>query len=93
LIKFLGVRSFDAASVAPSDLVIAAATTKNNWQDWKIVVEEKGPFNNEMLADPTRWKTDRILSVMVQEEPKTVGNPSPLRIIDYRLDAAPGAKK
>mgnify|MGYP001103807243 CR=1 FL=1 len=73
---------------APSDLVIATASARERWRDWSIVTEEKGPFINEMLADPARWKSDRILSVFVQEKPKSPGEPSPLRIIDYR----PGEK-
>jgi len=50
---------------------------------------EKGPFINEMLGDPTRWKAERILSVMVQRTPQTLGTPSPLRVIDYRWSDAP----
>jgi hypothetical protein len=73
------------AIYAPGDLVIAAASAKNKWQDWKIVVEEKGPFINEMLGDAQRWKSERILSVMVQQTPDTLGTPSPLRVVDYKL--------
>ena len=71
---------------APGDLVVLAATAKTRWQDWKIVVDEKGPFVNEMLGDPQRWKTERILSVMVQQTPDTLGTPSPLRVVDYKLE-------
>ncbi|SIO28081.1 BNR repeat-containing family member [Singulisphaera sp. GP187] len=74
---------------APSDLVIATASARNRWQDWSIVKEEKGPFINEMLADPTRWKADKIMSVLVQDKPKSPGTPSPLRIIDYRFSEEP----
>jgi hypothetical protein len=73
------------AIYAPGDLVIAVATAKNKWQDWKIAVEEKGPFINEMLGDPQRWKSERILSVMVQQTPATPGTPSALRVVDYKL--------
>jgi rhamnogalacturonyl hydrolase YesR len=66
------------------DLVIASASAASNWQDWHIVMEEKGPFINEMLADPTRWKSERVLSVIAQETPKVIGTPSPLHVIDYR---------
>jgi hypothetical protein len=66
------------------DLVIAVATAKAHWQDWRIVTEEKGPFINEMLADPTRWKSEKILSIMVQQTPKLIGTPSPLRVLDYQ---------
>ena len=74
---------------APSDLVIATASARNRWQDWSIVKEEKGPFINEMVADSSRWKADRILSVLVQDKPTAPGAPSPLRIIDYHLGDKP----
>lgn len=78
-----------ADPTAEGDLVIAVATAKTKWQDWQIAVEEKGPFINEMLGDLSRWKTEKVLSVMVQQKPGTLGTPSPLHIIDYRLDDAP----
>jgi rhamnogalacturonyl hydrolase YesR len=66
------------------DLVIVAASAAKKWQDWHVVAQENGPFINEMLADPTRWKTEKVLSVVVQETPKDIGAPSPLHVIDYR---------
>jgi hypothetical protein len=74
---------------APSDLVVATASARNRWKDWSVVKEEKGPFINEMIADPSRWKADKILSVLVQDKPKSSGVPSPLRIIDYRVSNKP----
>jgi hypothetical protein len=65
-------------------LVIASASAASNWSDWHIVAQEQGPFINEMIADPTRWKTDKVLSVIAQETPKVVGDPSALHVIDYR---------
>jgi hypothetical protein len=67
------------------DLVIAAATEENGYTDWQIVHIEPGPFGNEMLADPIRWKSDGILSVMVQEFPVTEHEPSVLRLIEFEL--------
>ncbi len=66
------------------DLVIASASAKAHWLDWRIVAEEKGPFINEMLGDPTRWTSEKILSIMVQQTPKVIGTPSPLRVLDYQ---------
>lgn len=65
------------------DLVIAAATAKNNWQDWQIVHAEKGPYFNEMLGDFYRWKSEGILSIMVQETPKGIREPSALKVLDF----------
>ena len=65
-------------------LVIASASAAANWHDWHIVAEEPGPFINEMIADPTRWQTEKILSIIAQETPKVIGSPSPLHVIDYK---------
>lgn len=67
------------------DLVILAATAASGWKDWQIMHVEKGPFVNEMLGDIYRWKKDAVLSVMVQESPRTAHQPTPLRILDYVL--------
>jgi hypothetical protein len=66
------------------DLVIASASAASKWKDWHIVAEQKGPFINEMLGDPTRWKAEKILSIIVQETPKVIGAPSSLRVLDYQ---------
>ena len=71
------------------DLVIASASAAAKWQDWRIVAEEEGPFINEMLGDPTRWKAQKILSIIVQQTPKVIGNPSPLRVLDYQWKQRP----
>ncbi|GAB5552766.1 MAG: BNR repeat-containing protein [Saprospiraceae bacterium] len=64
-------------------LFIAVATAKNQWQDWKIVHQEKGPFFNEMQGDLYRWKSEGILSIMVQETPKGIRKPSALKVVDF----------
>lgn len=64
-------------------LVIAAATKKNNWKDWTIIHREKGPFLNEVLADPLRIKRDGILSVFLQESPSEVKAPANIRVLEY----------
>ena len=65
-------------------LVIASASAASIWSDWHVVTQEQGPFINEMIADPTRWKTDKVLSVIAQETAKVIGEPSALHVIDYR---------
>jgi hypothetical protein len=66
-------------------LIIAAATADSRWTDWKIIHTEKGPFFNEMLGDAYRWKRQGVLSVMVQQSPEEVHEPTALRIIDFSL--------
>ena len=68
---------------AEGDLVIAAAGSGSKWTDWQIIHVEKGPFVNEMLSDVYRWKNEGILSVMVQEMPSTVHEPTPLRLLNF----------
>ena len=70
---------------AAGDLVIAGATVASNWEDWKIIHHEKGPFVNEMLGDFYRWKKEGVLSVMVQESPERPHDATPLRILDFKL--------
>lgn len=65
-----------------SDLIIAVATAKNKWEDWHIAHVVKGPFFNEMLADIYRWKSEGVLSVMVQDAPKGIHESSALKVID-----------
>ncbi len=69
------------------DLAIAAATAATQWTDWTVVHREKGPFGNEMLGDPNRWKKEGVLSVMVQQSPKKEHEPTPLRILDFTFQA------
>jgi hypothetical protein len=64
-------------------LIIAAATADSGWKDWRIIHTENGPFFNEMLGDVYRWKRQGVLSVMVQESPEEVYEPTALRIIDF----------
>jgi rhamnogalacturonyl hydrolase YesR len=66
------------------DLVIATATAAEQWKDWRILIEEKGPFMNEMIGDTERWKKEKVLSVIVQDTPKVIGTPSELHVIDYK---------
>lgn len=66
-------------------LRIAAATAASEWTDWKIVHVEKGPFVNEMLGDPYRWKTEGILSILVQESPQKDHQSTALRILDFAM--------
>lgn len=73
-------------SASPGDLVIAAASANSNWTDWQIIHIEKGPFVNEMLGDPYRWKKEEILSVMVQETPVKKHESTPLRILDFSFE-------
>lgn len=67
------------------DLVITGATAASNWADWRILHREAGPFVNEMLGDPYRWKQEAVLSVMVQESPKKAHEATALRILDYAI--------
>jgi hypothetical protein len=75
------------------NLCIAAASSASKWTDWKVVHREKGPFGNEMLGDPYRWKREGVLSVMVQERPETDHQPTALRVLDFRPSFAAESKR
>ncbi|MCK4894739.1 MAG: hypothetical protein KAT07_12260, partial [Calditrichia bacterium] len=68
------------------NLEIAAASTKAGYTDWKVIHIEQGPFVNEMLGDPYRWKQEGILSVMVQDSPENASEPTPLHILDFHIE-------
>ena len=93
------------------DLVIATASAKSKWSDWKLIHREPGPFLNQALFDDTRWETDGVLSVIAQNSSdsdytfappdipnrrgggfhedltiKRLTQPTPLRILDFKLD-------
>jgi len=64
-------------------LVIMAATAASRWSDWRVIHTERGPFMNEMLGDPYRWREDGVLSVLVQDSPAKPREPTALRILDF----------
>jgi len=68
-----------------SALKIAVATAARQWADWRIVHTEPGPFVNEMLGDPVRWRQEGILSILVQDTPASPHEPTPLRVLDFRV--------
>ncbi len=74
-----------SSQVDGEDLIVAVATAKNNWQDWHIAHSVKGPFMNDMLADIYRWKNEQILSIMLQDEPSGVREPSALKVVDLSI--------
>jgi hypothetical protein len=68
------------------DLTIQAATAATQWTDWQTIHVEPGLFLNEMLGDPYRFQQEEVLSVMVQQSPSSIGQSTPLRIIDFSLN-------
>lgn len=72
--------------VSAGDLVIAVASSRSSWTDWRVAHVEKGPFLNDMLGDPYRWRRDGILSVLVQESPQHVHEATALRILDFAVN-------
>jgi hypothetical protein len=64
-------------------LSIAAASSKSQWSDWKVIYEEPGPFSGQPQID--RYGSADVLTVYIQETPRSgVGTSSPLRIIDFK---------
>lgn len=62
-----------------------AAAAACQWDDWQIVHVEPGPFVNEMLGDPYRWRADGVLSVLVQAMPAQPHDSTPLRIVSFSV--------
>jgi len=68
------------------DLLILGASATNDWEDWKTLYTHEGPFVNEMLADPYRWQSEQILSIMLQGAPINPHDSTPLRVLDFTFD-------
>jgi len=68
------------------NLKIMAATATKNWNDWRLIHTEQGPFVNEMLGDSYRWRNEAILSIMVQDLPNQPHEPTPLRVLDFKFE-------
>ncbi|MCH5376526.1 MAG: BNR repeat-containing protein [Planctomycetes bacterium] len=64
-------------------LHVAAATAKSQWTDWRVVFTSDRDFVGEPRVDLLRWRSERQLSVYVQQKPEQPGNPSPLRLIEF----------
>lgn len=73
-----------ATNLLYGNLVVAAATAATEWTDWRIVHVESGPFMGEALGDPFRF-AEGVLSVMAQQSPTSVGQSTPLRVLDFQL--------
>jgi hypothetical protein len=66
-------------------LMIATARDAGTWSDWRIVWKSDRTFVGEPLIDLDRWKDTGVLSVYTQEKPEEAGEPSSLRVLDFRL--------
>jgi hypothetical protein len=69
------------------DLKVASATAASKWNDWEVVHVEEGPFVNEMIGDPYRWRQENVLSILAQTWPDKPHAPTPLRVLDFRPSA------
>ena len=68
------------------ELVIATASAESKWTDWQVIHREPGPFLAEPHFDDDRWKSDGVLSVYVQDTAEQARQPTPLRILDFKID-------
>jgi hypothetical protein len=66
-------------------LSIVAASARSKWTDWKLVHREAGPFMGQPQLD--RYAKPGVLSVYIQEEPKTPGDTaSPLHVMTLQAE-------
>lgn len=85
-LKAGSVEMEDGVFFTTGDLVIAAATAASDWTDWKVIQVENGPFLNDMLGDPYRWRRDGVLSILAQESPREDHQPTRLRVLDFVIE-------
>jgi hypothetical protein len=77
---------------AKGPMVIMGATSATQWKDWQTLHVEEGPFVNEMVIDPYRWRNLGVLSVLAQDSPPKPPplKPTPLRVLDFRIAVKSG---
>ena len=60
-------------------------TVHNMTDAQKALQGDPTSFVNEILGDYYRWKATGILSLIIQEYPEEVHQPTPLRVIDLDI--------
>jgi hypothetical protein len=65
-------------------LTVARATEQSGWTDWQTVWSAERDSVGEPLIDVGRWENEGILSVYLQDKPEKPGQPSALRVLDFR---------
>ncbi len=66
-------------------LRLMTASEASHWTDWKPVYTTDRASVGEPLLDHTRWAADGTLSIYLQDKPSAPGEPSSLRVIDFKL--------
>ena len=87
----LGSFSLSGIYINNGDLVIAAATKASNWNDWKVIQTEAGPFVSEAQADVRLFALTGTLSVTMQNSPTSLGSAQAtnMRAMDYTFAVTP----
>jgi hypothetical protein len=70
-----------------AEIIICGATADMQYQDWKVIHREKGPWDGEALPDLSRWREERVLSIYMQKEASKSGEASDLYVIDFSFSA------
>lgn len=85
-------KSFDYEQVgdrkfAKNRLRIAKATKAKGYTDWEHIYEESDLTNLAigLRIDVERFNSDQVISVMLQEIPKKLGEATPIHVVDYRI--------
>lgn len=68
-------------------LTIVTAPESSNWTDWKTLWTDDRASVGEPLLDHRRWNDEGVLSIYTQDKPQRPGQPSALRVLDFKGDA------
>ena len=63
---------------------VGTATAAALWKDWTTVHTQPQTFTGEPLVDFYRWRDEGVLSIYVQEHPRTTRQPTALHVIDLK---------
>ncbi len=82
---FLNKDHFDYVSGSGS-LIILKASAGSNWTDWELIYKSEEIYFSEPLIDNNFWEDFSILNIFIQETPKIEGEPSRLKILEFKFD-------
>ncbi len=75
-----------ANSFESAPLIILKALSNDGWKNWQIVYESFDYYFNEVQLDLSRWETNKIASLMLQLPPLYQGQPTALKVIDFKIN-------
>jgi hypothetical protein len=82
---FIEKDPFDRTDKIAGSLKVLKATGQTKWTDWKEVFISKKKYFSEVMVDLNLWQKSQVLSLIVQDEPKSLSTASAaIEVIDFK---------